>query len=191
MGTTITIGIVHDNGIAGDSKLARQLDQAVAALLTIITGKPGTSETPRSASLEREDTALLYTLTWGEHPVRPDVVTGPDVGGERVQRYRHGDGEVVKVGDRRINTTGDICTVTDIVVHRPAIPGDQPLVAVHYTWVERPEDGPIRGIQPFNIFVECWRHSRPIRFATKSSSGQPHRTSPTRFLAAFPVQVSS
>ena len=78
MGTTITIGIVHDVVIAGDAPLARRLDQALDALLHIVTPDGTAYEAPRSVSLERDDTALLYTLTWGEHAEDTDAPDEPD-----------------------------------------------------------------------------------------------------------------
>lgn len=193
MGTTITIGIVHDNGIAGDAPLVRRLDQALDALLHIVTPDGTAYEAPRSVSLEREDTALLYTLTWGEHPEDTDAPDEPDelddLSGvfqrifdairsnrdaeepshlvDHVQRYVHDDG-TVKVGERRIHSvTGNIATVTDITVER-FVDAD-PLVVVYYTWVDRPEDGPLNGYQPYVAFQRTWAPSRKIRVATADS----------------------
>lgn len=66
MGTTITIGIVHDDGIPAVPTLGHRLGEAIEAIRLGI-GLPEPWEMPHSVSLERDDTTLVYTITWGEH----------------------------------------------------------------------------------------------------------------------------
>ena len=240
MGTTITIGIVHDNGIAGDSKLARQLDQAVAALLTNVTvtarcdigAGVATAITDVEAAViaaQRErrlvgeplvddisididrilpsgQVLVARTLVYLGVPTPEDLErnaytlhmeTFPDLAPETLiygspEAFAQAafdqaatpapaepDRLTIRVGDETHLdlAVGQQWTHADPV---PALAALFPVTIVGLVAL-RNEGGEV-DLNSSSVFY---------RFATKSSSGQPHRTSPTRFLAAFPVQVSS
>lgn len=60
MGTTITIGIVHDDGIAGDNATAQHIDEAVEAACRAIDVDLDAAPMPNGVWLEQ---AALFPVT--------------------------------------------------------------------------------------------------------------------------------
>jgi hypothetical protein len=194
MGTTITIGIVHDDGITADRQLGRRLDEAVGAVLSGI-GVPEPDVMPHVASLERDDTTLIYTITWGEHV--DDVEPEPPALGERLRTLFDDffDGLAARTFQP---AAPEPEPEPEPAVESLVVEIDGVGLVVGQRW--QPAEAASNGQYPVRIVglaalpnddgeVDPASSAVFYRFASQADSTRPYRTTVLAFLAAYPVQV--